>query len=1159
MGKRVDFSARSVISPDPEMDVDEVGVPRRVAQILTVPERVTDYNMEELRARVAKGHNRLDGAHAIVRDGTVILLEFADLVREVSSLKVGEIVERYLQNGDVVLFNRQPSLHKGSFMGFRVRIMPHSTFRINLACTPSLNADCDGDEMNTHVPQDSDAQTEARALMSVPHQIVSPQANKPCIGLVQDAVLGAYLMSREDTRLTRRQMCELVSVLRYREYSVPEPRGENNLWTGRQALEMLLPEGLNYENRKPDPPVIIKNGIIISGRLCKHSLGTSYGSLVHRLWLEFGPDRCAHFLSDSQRLINRWLMWRGFSVRLRDCEPPEGVEWKVHNLIRFGEEKVRKIESNDKIRLHAPAIMEQACSAIANRILTDVGRVVAASLNETNSLFQTVSCGSKGNLINVAQLIGAVGQQSLEGKRIDGSRPDSATLPAMEEGSVMRPKGFVKNSYFRGLDPAEFFFHSMAGREGLVDTAVKTANTGYLQRRLMKAMETLKVEYDGTVRNARENIIQFAYGSDGYDGAYLVRHELPDKPRLDDFGTEEEATMFFTLYKATRRTRHRGSEEPSRTIYSPFRIDQALDAAEREERAQIFDDDEHQQQNENYPAETEEIVAELEALYRRLARDTPSPWAVHHLAEVHLRWTLRSPVIVARGMTLSCLSRACSIIEDQGRNAGCAPGEMVGAIAAQSIGEPTTQLTLNTFHHAGVAAKNVTLGVPRIKELIDCTRKMKTPVMRLIPSLSFESGRGLSLICASFPQLVLGSIVESSTILREDDYFGSKLGGLDHYVAQREQLLQPVPPDEFNPFVLRLKLIPKPLLQRSMIPADVAEVISGHMVTSTQITWAEPTMDEWFIRIRLLSAISDVGDDLHKATIEEVASRLCRDCIIGGIQGITAVEQTGKVLHSSGSNLRAVLALPELQNELCTSNDVTDVLGALGIEAAGRVLFDEITATLSWDGNYINARHIMLLVSLMTSSGQLLAVSRHGLHRAEFGGSVLARCSFEETVDVLYDAAAYNEIDPVKGITERVVLGRRAAIGTGVCSIIAPSIPKEEDPTHSDTSSEIIFTAVDGPIELLGAAASSSTTKPVEMPFDTTRLAGPEAAPQLKHSFLQPSAVIAAIHNTSMAGVPSYCPSSPRRSSMARKRAYEPSSPRYATASQKRKINWKTS
>jgi DNA-directed RNA polymerase II subunit RPB1 len=263
MGKRVDFSARSVISPDPEMDVDQVGVPERVAIVLTVPERVTDRNIDSLRARVRIGPGRLTGAHGVQRNGSTVLLEYADLEREVTSLKVGEVVERPLQDGDVVLFNRQPSLHKGSFMAFRVKVMPQSTLRINLACTPVLNADCDGDEMNIHVLQDTEAQTEARVIMAVPHQIVSPQSNKPCMGLVQDALLGASLLSREATRISRRHMVELRSLLRYPRQKLGTP-GASDGYTGRQAFSMLLPPDLDYVNNKATPPVVVRTGQLLT-------------------------------------------------------------------------------------------------------------------------------------------------------------------------------------------------------------------------------------------------------------------------------------------------------------------------------------------------------------------------------------------------------------------------------------------------------------------------------------------------------------------------------------------------------------------------------------------------------------------------------------------------------------------------------------------------------------------------------------------------------------------------------------------------------------------------------------------------------------------------------------------------------------------------------
>ena len=149
---------------------------------LTVPERVTDWNLERLRVSVRNGSTSLVGALGIVRGGATILLEFAEKEREAKILKPGDVVERFLMDNDIVLFNRQPSLHKGSMMAYRVRLMPHKTFRLNMAVTLPLNADCDGDELNVHVPQDEESQTEAKLLMAVPIQIVSPQANKPCIG-----------------------------------------------------------------------------------------------------------------------------------------------------------------------------------------------------------------------------------------------------------------------------------------------------------------------------------------------------------------------------------------------------------------------------------------------------------------------------------------------------------------------------------------------------------------------------------------------------------------------------------------------------------------------------------------------------------------------------------------------------------------------------------------------------------------------------------------------------------------------------------------------------------------------------------------------------------------------------------------------------------------
>lgn len=1116
MGKRVDFSSRSVISPDPQMDVDQVGVPEKVAVILTVPERVTDRNIQTLRARVRVGPGRLSGAHSVQRSGgsATVLLEYADLDREVSALKVGDIVERPLQDGDIVLFNRQPSLHKGSFMGFRVKVMSQSTFRINLACTPSLNADCDGDEMNIHVPQNAEAQTEARLIMSVPNQIVSPQSNKPCIGLVQDALLGASLLSRDSTRITRRKMVELASVLKTPRQPFGAPAHEDGTYSGRQAFSMLLPPDLDYENHKVSPPVVVAGGRLVGGRLCKQSLGTSFGGLVHRLWLQYGPHVCAQFLSDSQRLVNRWLTWHGFSVRLSDCLPAPGVTEQVQNVVRQAEDKVRQIESDPNIRRFVPGDMETACSAITNRTLTKVGKIVHASLDEeTNALYQTVGAGSKGNLINVAQLIGIVGQQSLEGKRIDGEKNGFVQVPLTEPSSVVRKKGFVKSSYVSGLDPAEFFFHSMAGREGLVDTAVKTATTGYLQRRLMKAMEMLGVAYDGTVRNARDHIVQFVYGADGFDASFLVRHSLRWHLPDGELTAPQEREAYLKLSRAVRRSRLRPvpGDDVSATAYSPCRVKEARCEAERWRM--------HAQ------AESEPEVGALEAYAQveRLCADVcVCWWGRRSCLELHLRWELRSHI--TRRCTAAELQKIVHRVRQQVQKALVAAGEMVGAIAAQSIGEPTSQSTLNTFHHAGVAAKNVTLGVPRIKELIDCTRHIKTPTMQLVAAPRFGQVAA-EWLPRALVHLTLGQATATLSILHEPEYFASAQSPIDHYLCAREAILAPEAPADMCPYVARFVLDPVPLVERDMGPAQAAEAVAAHFAPgAVQILHSEESMDTWVLRIRPLGLAMPVAKGssaaaateaerlaFFKGATEEMATKASKDCVIGGVVGvggatllshktICAMSPQGHfeavkvpVVATEGSNLRAALGIPELQSDLCTSNDVSDVLSVLGVEAAAALLFQELTNTLQFDGGYINERHVMLLVNLMTSLGQLLPISRHGLNRLVLTSGPLAKCSFEETVDVLYDAAAYGECDPVRGVTESVMLGQRAFIGTGVCAALG-IVPKTSGAQAAAPSSsiaeeeEVIFTTVDSEVALMTTTTSQvdASRTPVEMPFDVS-------------------------------------------------------------------------
>ena len=544
MGKRVNFSARSVITPDPIMDVDQVGVPHNIAMTLTVPERITPQNIIEMRQRVLNGNSNIFGAECVITsDNNVIQLESCE-DRSKIRLQYGWVVERFLKNDDVVIFNRQPSLHRMGMMGHRVILVKGSTFRLNLSCANPYNADFDGDEMNMHVVQSPCAMAEVAYLMAVPAQIISPQANKPVMGIVQDSLLGSHLITKVGVFIDRSHMMNYISWIKYpiKSNKLPPPAISKpvELWTGCQLFSMLFPEDLLVLKTStpfstaiyPDSDVIIKRGNLLVGSLSKQTLGTSSNGIIDVMYRDFGPRLTVRFMGDAQRVVNQWLMKHGFSVGIRDCVMNDEGQEKIKERVLNGWNNTHAI-LNEKIPESLQQEAEGTVMRILSKLLVQTGDAVQGHVTE-NNIANMVKAGSKGNPINLSQICGCVGQQSVEGKRI---HPESSTRTLacfdFNETSI-NANGFVQNSYALGLEPHEFFFHAMGGREGLVDTAVKTATTGYIQRRQMKAMEDNRVCYDGTVRNAQGAIVQFIYGGDGNDACRVEKLNLKCITDSDD-------------------------------------------------------------------------------------------------------------------------------------------------------------------------------------------------------------------------------------------------------------------------------------------------------------------------------------------------------------------------------------------------------------------------------------------------------------------------------------------------------------------------------------------------------------------------------------------------------------------------------------------------
>jgi len=541
-GKRVDFSARTVISPDPNLSINEIGVPIEVAKILTIPEKVTPWNIDELKELVIRGPHEYPGANYIVRpDGRRIDLRYVkDRKAVAEALAPGYIVERHIRNGDIALFNRQPSLHRMSIMAHKVKVLPYKTFRLNLCVCPPYNADFDGDEMNLHIPQSEEARAEALTLMLVEQQILSPRYGGPIIGGTQDYILGAFLLSQKDVLLTEEEVQRLLFLADVRELPRPAIIKPKKLWTGKQVISALLPKGLNYtlkasacrkcgECKKFDCPydayVVVVNNQLVAGVIDKKAIGTGEPeSLLHRVIKDFGISRGSWFLDHAFKVFLNYAFFHGFTMNLDDVALPEEVVNEIRRRLREAEVKVEEFIGKYKRREleQMPGkTLEETLETLIHEVLSNardsVGKLATQYLKPTSNALMMARSGSRGSMLNLTQMTANVGQQTVRGERILRGYFER-TLPHFKEGDLgAAARGYVYSSFKKGLSPLEFFFHAMGGREGLVDTALRTSQSGYMQRRLINALQDLHVEYDGTVRTADGKIVQLMYGEDGVD------------------------------------------------------------------------------------------------------------------------------------------------------------------------------------------------------------------------------------------------------------------------------------------------------------------------------------------------------------------------------------------------------------------------------------------------------------------------------------------------------------------------------------------------------------------------------------------------------------------------------------------------------------------
>ncbi|MFW5704779.1 MAG: DNA-directed RNA polymerase subunit A' [Nanoarchaeota archaeon] len=527
IGKRVNYSGRTVISPDPRLKLNEVGVPVQVAMKLTVPEKVTEDNIDFLKEIVSNGPLDYPGANYLITKTGLrksISKEILDVL--LGELEPGYTVHRHLIDGDSVIFNRQPSLHKLSMMGHIVKVLPIKTFAINPGVCKPYNADFDGDEMNLHVPQTIESRQEVEQLMDVKHQLISPASGETVIGCIQDSISGLFVLTKDGSEYSREDALELLFSSGFK--NLGRINFKENV-TGKEIFSVILPEDLNFIGESKSGEVLIEDGLLKKGVIDKKSIGDGGGKLLRFLHKNYGSEVVLDTVSLMFNLGIQVLKKDGLTISMSDFDVPKKVEddiEKINEEIFTKIDEVIKNYAEGKLERITGLSLEQTLEIkilqLLNSIRDESMKIVQEKLDHESGTMIMADSGARGNFLSIVQMHAGVGQQSLRGQRISRGFRDR-TLSFFKKKEINpESRGYIKSSLRKGLKPYEVFFGSITGRDGLMDTALRTPKTGYLYRRLATAMLDLIVREDLSVRAEDGTVVQFKYGDDGIDVAKTV-------------------------------------------------------------------------------------------------------------------------------------------------------------------------------------------------------------------------------------------------------------------------------------------------------------------------------------------------------------------------------------------------------------------------------------------------------------------------------------------------------------------------------------------------------------------------------------------------------------------------------------------------------------
>ena len=1100
MGKRVDQSARSVITPDANLGIAELGVPLKVAKNITFPEVVNRRNMKFLTKLMMNGPDTYPGAKILERkEGDSISLRYVD--RNSLVLNLGDKLHRHLMDGDPILFNRQPTLHRMSMMCHFVKVMKRGdTFRMNVADTKPYNADFDGDEMNLHNPQDYESRAELRYLAAVERQIISPANNSSIVGIFQDSLLGSFRFTRPDIKFDIRTAMNLL--MSNKNVNLNKLKGKSSLTSYELLSQLLPPMSAKFKNGQSSDDetssnnkIFIKNGEYIKGQLDKKALGSTSVGLIQSIFNDFGFRESGKFIDNLQNLITDYMKLSSYSVGISDLIANEETNRQITEAISNKKRSVQELINETHIGVFEnntgksnEVEFETNVNSLLNEATKTAGNIGLKNLSKDNRFVIMVNSGSKGKSLNIAQMISCLGQQNVDGKRIPYGF-DNRTLPHYTKfDDSPGARGFVESSFIQGLTPQELFFHAMGGRTGLIDTAVKTSQTGYIQRRLVKSTEDLKLVYDMTVRNNKNKIIQFSYGNDGIDSMKVEKQKLPVAHMTleelyghfqipGDDTSDSIATVNFTKTAIKKMKKQKDKLTVKTKVFidnreilveNVFGGEDTMDVYVPVNFKRIINNIQNQL---NYQSNSMVNITPLDAYimidkaFEELENIiVAKPTLLFKL----LYYYSLSPknILTLRRFNKKGLQLVLDIIKSSYKKAIANPGEMVGIIAAQSIGEPTTQMTLNTFHFAGVASKsNVTRGVPRIEEILSLSENPKNPSVTVVlkeeDRTKVEKAQEMKYI---LEYTSLGDVTKTTSICFDPDDMNTLIEVdkplMSEYSAFQNimedcvgESFEKEDNDAKSKWIIRFELDRESMLDKNISLDDIHFAIKHSYSDDMSCIYSDYNANNLVMRVRLNSNIIkskkkslDQDDEIYK--LKNLQQNMLNNIILRGIKGIPKViirksvnqlvikdgnyvKQDSWVLDTVGTNFKDILAMDGIDQSKTTSNDIQEVYRVLGIEAARQCLLNELMEAFA--GDYINYHHLSILCDRITATKKMVSVFRHGINNDNIGP--IAKASFEETPEMFLRAARHAELDPMTGVSANIMCGQEGYFGTGAFSI----------------------------------------------------------------------------------------------------------------------------